>query len=108
MKETNLWGRLLYLAGDIPNDRRCPQVDELEHLGRMQAAAGKLQCVIGDGVTAINSLLLSAPDDLEAYQAMDLARLLASLGEVNLLLQMFADDARDLGAISPTGKGALA
>lgn len=91
MKTKSHWGSLLWMAADIAPETS-PKAEQVQHLRTTVATAQSLQFLIGNGLAALDSLLSGFDDELEAYQSMDLVRLLASLGEANLALMTIVVD----------------
>lgn len=68
-----------------------------EHLASVQSSARDLQFTITNGLAALSALLQEHDDELRGDEAMDLLRLLASLGGVLLSLRLFEEGTAEIG-----------
>lgn len=92
-KNLHSWSQVLQCADDY----WLGLSPEPAHLERVQAAARDLQYTITNGLAALNALLIEHDDELRSEEAMDLLRLLASLGDVLLSLRLFEEGTVEIG-----------
>lgn len=89
IKTIRPWASVMHLAEDHFHSYTPLAIDELRSAAK---GASELQFTIGDGLAALNALLIRTDDDLPADAGMSLARPLACLGELQLILRMFETD----------------
>lgn len=83
------WQSVMQLADDHWHGYRPPAIEELRAAAK---GCAELQFVIGDGLAALNALLIHFDDDLRASEGMSLARFLACLAELQFTLRLFEAD----------------
>jgi len=92
-KNLHAWSQVLQCADDYWNGL----APDAAHVARVQDAARDLQLTITNGMAALNALLIDHDDDLRSAEAMDLLRLLASLGDACLSLRLFEEGTAEIG-----------
>ncbi|WP_430317545.1 hypothetical protein [Pseudomonas nitroreducens] len=91
-KNLHPWSQVLQCADDYWHG----MTPEPAHVERVQSSARDLQFTITNGLAALNALLHNHDDALRDEEAMDLLRLLASLGDVLLSLRLFEEGAAEI------------
>ncbi|WP_325436004.1 hypothetical protein [Pseudomonas nitroreducens] len=86
------WSNVLLCADDYWHG----MTPEPAHIERVQSSARDLQFTITNGLSALNALLHNHDDALRDEEAMDLLRLLASLGDVLLSLRLFEEGTAEI------------
>lgn len=92
-KNLHPWSQVLQCADDYWHGLAASP----DHVTRVQAAARDLQFTITNGLAALNALLSDHDDALRSEEAMDLVRLLASLGDACLSLRLFEEGTAEIG-----------
>lgn len=92
-ERTHPWGQVMSLADDYWHGAGPDRRSDMQASAK---AAGDLQFTLFNGLTSLNALLIDHADDLPTTTAMDLVRMLASLGELALHLRMFELDTHAL------------
>lgn len=86
------WSQLLQGADDYWHGRS----PDAPYIAAVQSAARDLQFTITNGLAALNALLIEHDDALDGDDAMNLLRLLASLGDACLCLRLFEEDTAEI------------
>lgn len=99
-KNLHPWSNVLLCADDYWHGRS----PDAPYIAAVQSAARDLQFTITNGLAALNALLIEHDDALDGEDAMNLLRLLASLGDACLCLRLFEEDTAEIAERLRKGK----
>lgn len=91
-KNLHPWSNVLLCADDYWHG----MTPEPAHIERVQSSARDLQYTITNGLAALNALLIEHDDALDGEDAMNLLRLLASLGDACLCLRLLEEGTAEI------------